>query len=432
MDVLRIVTILLLGWNLSACGPLGNLFGGDGDNEELPSNEKFTEPTLECEGSAIPSRFIVKWKSGEISVINSKNRRVFFDEVFLKLEDEIEVAEYDFVIRLDDPSEEEDGGEEDDELEDDDEEAEEEDPFLNWGVERIKAQSVWDQGHTGQGIIVAVIDSGADITHPELAGQLFVNSGEVADNGEDDDGNGLIDDVSGWDFFENKPLSGDLVGHGSHVSGIIAARHDVGKVLGTAPGVALLPLNFMDEDGAGTLGDAVSAIDYAVSMGAQVINASWGGAPCSEILKARIEKLEDEDVLFIAAAGNNGVDLVDSPEFPASFDLIPQITVGASTQSDFMAGFSNHSREFVHLVAPGHNIVSTVPDFDNETKSGTSMATPFVAAAAALIWSAVPEASALQVKNAILNSVDDGPFEVKTDGRLNVEAALQKLQSSAP
>ena len=194
----------------------------------------------------------------------------------------------------------------------------------------------------------------------------------------------------------------------------------------------------MDDTGSGDLPVAIRAIQYAASRGARVINASWGGTYCSQAMKETIAALEGEGVLFVAAAGNNGdglqasgMSLESLPVFPAAIGASGQITIGASTSRDYMAGFSNFSYTLVDLVAPGSNIFSTYPGGGYKLESGTSMATPFVSGAAALLFGAHPTATVAQVKAALLGSVDRGPFAVASQGRLNVKAALDELARTA-
>lgn len=400
--------------------------------KEEPKHTKFSEPTVSCATSALKNQFIVSWKDGHTSIVKAENRQEFFDKVLLKYENEILFAEHDYKLSISIP-----------EPEPFDFAAATEllsGPTLNWGTEKTLATEVWLLGHTGAEVKIAVIDTGVDLTHPELQNILDTNAGEIPGNEIDDDGNGLIDDVNGWDFIKNSPDVSDPVSHGTHVAGIISASHSSGDIMGMAPDAKIIPLTFLDDKGQGTLGLAIAAIDYAILRGANIINASWGGDGCSLTLEDSINDLEQKNILFVTAAGNEGKNLDTDPIFPAGYLLPAQITVGASTINDFTAAFSNISRTLVALVAPGKDIVSTIPtkqdpDFpddptrtvNTESKSGTSMSTPFISGAAALIWGAHPTATAAQVKKALLDSVDVGPFPVSTEGRLNVKKALDLL-----
>jgi subtilisin family serine protease len=219
-------------------------------------------------------------------------------------------------------------------------------------------------------------------------------------------------------------------GHGTHVAGIIAAEPKNGLMLGVAPAAKILPLNIMSAKGGGTLSAAVFAVKYAASRGARIINASWGGAVCADTLKQMLESADLQNTLFVAASGNDGVDIDQFPEFPAAFGLANQLTVGASLQSGLMASFSNYGRLGVDILAPGHQILSTIPG-GWQLASGTSMAAPFVSGLAALLWSAHPEATMAQIKRAIMASVlaPQAYFPVVAQGRINAPQALRALES---
>jgi subtilisin family serine protease len=299
-----------------------------------------------------------------------------------------------------------------------------------WGQEDTQVNVLWDKQIKGEGITVAVVDASTDITHPSLIDRIAVNSNEIPENGVDDDNNGYVDDYQGFDFAYNAPLS-FAAEHGTHVAGIIAAEPKGGPMLGMAPKAKILPLNIMFENnGGGSLSAAVLALKYAEVRGVKVVNASWGGPICAEALRDAIASLNEKGILFVAAAGNDGVDMEQYPEFPAAFGLANQITVGATVQSGLMAAFSNYGRAQVHILAPGNQILSTVPG-GWRLASGTSMAAPFVSGFAALLWSAYPEATLVQIKAAILGSVLN-PMSynpVISQGRINVPQGLQKLES---
>ena len=304
----------------------------------------------------------------------------------------------------------------------------------DWALNAIHASEVWSQGHRGVGIKVAVTDAPIDHSHPQIAPRVIRNLPEFNGRaGVDDDGNGLVDDKYGWDFYADKPVPDISPGHshGTHVAAIILADHNAGSVKGVAPGAALIPVSFMGETG-GTLDDAIAAVKYAAARGANVINASWGGSTCSKTLQDTIQSLGERNILFVAASGNEGVDFDRDPynySYPAVYNFPHQITVAASNSLGYMTGFSNRSFSLVHIVAPGDGIVSTVPG-GTGSMSGTSMATPFVSGAAALIWSAKPSATALEVRSAIFGSVysfQGRSYKVSTGGHLDVSAALSRL-----
>ena len=395
------------------------------DNQsKSDQNPQFVKSQVdECVDQELKGEYLVRWKNGDITVEKSMNENMFIEEFLETHKNEIEVSEPHYQVRLGEletnTATQGWGG------------------YINWGAEATGADQLFGRLNIQETIVVAVIDSGLDVKHPQISGALAINRGEIANNGIDDDNNGYVDDVNGYNFVSN---SGDVVdynGHGTHVAGIIAAQHDAGAVLGAAPNAQLMPLPFISQSGGGDIGSAILAIRYAADNGARVINASWGGRACSELLKAEIDSVADQGVLFVTAAGNSGNDLDIFPEFPAAFSgLDNMLTVGASTYDANMAAFSNYG-ERVDVVAPGANIHSTYPYlFDvGQPKdgiaslNGTSMAAPFVAAAAAVLWSVYPEASYQQVKEAILDSVRPGPYYVKQRGELDIPRALDSLEN---
>lgn len=378
----------------------------------------FPETKPECSSTAVPNTYIVHWKDGRVTLERGWTREEFERDVFEPNKEDISLAEQDQTVFLSPQSTTPES------VSDLNASASQDD---NWGQSLVGASSAWDNGFRGQGVVVAVIDSGVDISHPQLQARIYVNSREIPGNGIDDDENGYVDDISGWDFFEDQPNVGDNSGHGTHVAGIISTNHSAGAIKGLAPEAKILPLDFMSESGQGNLGDAILAMQYAVQQGARVINASWGGAPCSQSLSRAIADLEKQGVIFVAAAGNSGLNLEQTPEYPAAFAMPSQITVGASTVRDFTAGFSNYSFKLVHLFAPGAMIYSTYPEGRTAALSGTSMAAPFVSGAVALLLSKRPTASTAEIRSALFNSVDRGGFAAITRGRLNIQRALESF-----
>lgn len=265
-------------------------------------------------------------------------------------------------------------------------------------------------------VVVAVIDDGVDLAHPDLAARAWTNPGEagpLAANGIDDDANGYIDDVHGWDFCndDNTVHDAGADGHGTHVAGTIAASLNGMGTVGVAPGVSIMALKFIDDGwSCGTDDLAVAAIDYAASFGAPIINASWGGPQPSTVLDAAIA---DSGALFVAAAGNGAADLdraVGDRYYPASSTLPNVLAVAAVDQSGRLATFSNYGATSVDLAAPGTNILSTYPaDVDCPSpcyawSAGTSMAAPHVSGVAALVGSRQPalRSSAVALKARLL------------------------------
>lgn len=348
------------------------------------------------------------------------------------------------------------------------------DPLFNkqWGMVQNDVQGAWSRGNTkgSNSMIVAVIDTGVDYAHEDLWDNMWKNPGETgldangndkATNGIDDDNNGYIDDLVGWDYLgkDNKPYdltaepmemitSGGNPGHGTHCAGNVAAKADNGKgIAGVAPDVKIMALRFIGSEG-GTTDDAIKAIKYAVDNGAKVLSNSWGSegedpkeAKTNQALKDAIEYAMSHDVLFIAAAGNGHEgkgydnDTDAKPGYPASYSIDNIVSVAAIDSQGNLGSFSNWGARTVHLGAPGVKVFSTVTDqsikysdmvindqmtimlikmlvemqggqFDPDMLAwnGTSMATPHVAGAAALYWSAHPEKSYSDVKAALLNS----------------------------
>ena len=409
MDVsalLRWGTIVLIALTLSGCG-----------ESEVEPQEKLQTPSATCSSLAIQNKFIVHWKDGSMSVEQSEDSDAFVKGFMTENNEDISWAEHDYIVKqyrpVTSPI------------------ASTVNAEVGWGQARVQVQDVWNQGIRGQNVIVAVIDSGVDINHPQLVNQIYKNPNE-SENGIDDDGNGLIDDVYGYDFERNQAYVSDGTGHGTHVSGIVAGDHSVGNIKGIAPDAKIIPLDFMNSKGEGALSDAVRAMNYAASMGATVINASWGGAPCSDSLASAIKNLERQGVMIVVASGNNGLNLDVRPEFPAAYNFNNQITVGASSPNDFTADFSNYSNQLVDIVAPGVSIYSTYTIPGERYLDGTSMAAPFVSGAVALLKSHRPLATLQEIKSALLTTVDAGPYPVATRGRLNIKKAIETLETLVP
>jgi subtilisin family serine protease len=386
------------------------------------SNSVFPDSTAldsaACMGQAIKSKFIVQWEDGRFTVESGTDAESFKKEFIEPQLDGIRRVEFDRRIQIEATREYATSSVSD-----------------TWAQSTIKTSSAYTQGVYGQGIKVAVVDAYVDVTHPQLAGRIAINTGEIPNNGIDDDKNGVVDDYYGASFVSVPSSTTSPSPHGSHVAGIIAADSNFGPVSGVAPRAQIIPAQFIANDGGGSLGDAILALQYAASRGAKIINASWGGAPCVASLKNAFQSLESQGILVVVAAGNDGRDIDVYPEFPASFDLSNQITVAASSVSDFMTSWSNSGFNLVHVAAPGEHILSTIPGATSTYMDGTSMAAPFVSGTAALLWSSKPNATAKQIKTAIEQSVDvtsGHEFKVKTRGRINIQKALQVLGQLVP
>lgn len=357
-----------------------------------------------------------------------------------------------------------------------------------WGLDQIDAPTAWDTQRGSGDTVVAVIDTGVDVTHPDLAESIWLNRGELPppkppggctgadpydcnDDGvfnvldyeghpglptsnldPDDlrplsaginDGNGFTNDVYGWDFDgnDNRPL--DSHGHGTHVSGTIAATINNGEgVVGVCPGCRIMPLRF-----GLTVASEAAAVRYAMAERADLINASYGGSGWSATERNVLRRAGKAGILTVAAVGNDALDNdvfeVQSPLFPASFNLPWIMAVAASDDADRYASFSNWGHDSVDVAAPGVGITSTYPNNRYRTFNGTSMATPHVAGVAGLVKSQHPGYSPVKVKNAIMNSVEhasglrsiqaldgSGGF-TRTNGRVNAAAALTAPTTNA-
>lgn len=410
MEVRKILLAVAFGLGISACG------NNKSANSVFPENQALDSSS--CLGQAIQNRFVVQWESGGFTVESAENAEVFKKDFIEPNLEKIRFVEYDRQLTVERTDSATVMGASD-----------------SWGQDKIGARSVWSQGVLGQNIKVAVIDGEVDTSHIQIAPRIAINSGEIPNNRVDDDGNGLVDDYYGGKFVSIPSNSTSSSGHGTHVAGIIAADPQYGPIEGVAPKAQIIPAQFIANDGGGSLGDAVLAMQYAAKRGAQIINASWGGAPCVASLRNAFTELQDRGILVIVAAGNSGRDIDAYPEFPASFNLSNQITVAASSMTDFMTSWSNSGFQFVQVAAPGERILSTVPGNSSAYMDGTSMAAPFVSGAAALLWSAKPQATAQQIRSAILQSVDVYPgreFKVSTRGRINVSRALNILKQIIP
>lgn len=299
----------------------------------------------------------------------------------------------------------------------------------------IDAPEAWELTTGSREVIIAVIDSGIDYNHPDLAANIWQNQDEIAGNGIDDDDNGYIDDIRGYNFAADNADVFDYETHGTHVAGIIGAssNNSVG-VSGVSWNVQLMPLRFFGGPESGSNAAAVNAILYAIDNGARVINASWGGSTYSQILADAIAAANDEGVLFVASAGNDEVDNDVYRSYPASYELPNIISVAASTYYDSPANFTNYGRYSVDLMAPGYQIISTTVTNSYQTFSGTSMAAPHVTGVAALLLSQDPMRNAARLKDAILNTVDPSHPNFRylslSGGRLNAFNALSCLPSA--
>jgi subtilisin family serine protease len=298
----------------------------------------------------------------------------------------------------------------------------------------INAPAAWDISTGSNSVVVAVIDTGVLYTHSDLSPNIWDNTDELPGNGIDDDHNGYIDDVRGWNFVNSSNNPIDDQEHGTHVSGTIGAvgNNAIG-VAGVNWQVKIMPLKAFNEYGEGNTSDAILAIEYANANGASIISNSWGGGLYDQGLK---DVIDASPAVVVCAAGNSGINIDDNknPVYPAGYSSANIISVAATDNKDLLADFSNFGTSSVDLAAPGTNIWSTNLDGNYTWKSGTSMATPHVSGVAALVKSVNPRLSALQIKNIILNNVDVKSSlsgKVNTSGRLNAYTAVMAAQRMA-
>ncbi|MGE4131290.1 MAG: S8 family serine peptidase [Bdellovibrionales bacterium] len=303
----------------------------------------------------------------------------------------------------------------------------------------IGVTSVWSSfsGMPAVKPIVAIIDTGLDTNHYVIrdTGALWTNPGEIAGNGIDDDGNGYVDDVHGWNFVSNSGTIIDDDGHGTHVTGIILS---VDQNIYTTPlkaaKIQVMPLKFLNGSGVGSTSDAIRAIYYAVNNGATVLNNSWGGTTYSASLHEAVAYTYSKGALFVAAAGNSALNNDSYPMYPASYNVPNVLSVLATTDYDYKASFSNFGATTVHLGSPGVFILSTVPNDAFGTSSGTSMAAPFVTGTAAQMKVESANMLGYQLKSILLSQYSSVPQLANQDttgGRLNSAAAVGYAKTAA-
>ena len=289
-----------------------------------------------------------------------------------------------------------------------------------WSLDAINAVPAWGVRKGTHSLKIAVLDTGIDRTHPEFADNIWSNPREIAGDGIDNDANGYIDDTNGWDFTYNAPgtvrSNGDNDptdghGHGTHVSGIIAAQgNNTTGMTGICWDAAIVPLKVVGDDGTGFTSWMIAAVEYCVRNGIPVANASIGGASYSGFCKAAIDAAGTQgNLLFVAAAGNNGTDNDSTPFYPATYDCPNIVSVASTTSSGAISSFSNRGITSVDIAAPGSSITSTYPTGKSASGyislSGTSMAAPMVAAVAALLHENRPEWGFADIKKTLLASV---------------------------
>lgn len=305
----------------------------------------------------------------------------------------------------------------------------------NWGLQPglqtdIKATHAWSITQGSRDITIAIIDTGIDSNHIDLKKNLWVNKGEIPNNGVDDDKNGFVDDVHGWNFVANNNQLTDNHGHGTHVAGIAGAEGGNGVgISGVAPRVSLMILKYYDPKSGGqdNLRNTIRAIQYAVKMKANIINYSGGGLDYSPDEYEAVKMAQKQGILFIAAAGNEKSNSDFQPYYPANYPLDNIVSVTAINPLGKVLQSSNFGEKSVHIAAPGESIYSTLPGDKYGVMTGTSQATAFVSGVAALILANNSEFDYHQVRRQILNTADQSQDlfgKSQTAGILNSWAAL--------
>lgn len=243
----------------------------------------------------------------------------------------------------------------------------------------VNAENAWKITQGSKNIKIAVIDTGVDYNHPDLKDNMWTNEAELNGTpGVDDDGNGYVDDIHGYDFANNDgdPMDGN--GHGSHCAGTIAASHNNIGIAGVMKSASIIGVKFLTDQGSGTTADAIKAVDYATKLNVDIMSNSWGGGGASQALEDAIKGAAQAGIVFTAAAGNSATDNNTTPHYPSNYDVENVISVASHTYDDVLSDFSCYGSQTVHVAAPGQNVLSTTPGNAYSVYSGTSMATPHV------------------------------------------------------
>lgn len=309
-----------------------------------------------------------------------------------------------------------------------------------WALDKVRAEEAWTLGTGNRSVIVAITDTGIDYNHADLAKNMWKNVKEIPGNSKDDDGNGYVDDIFGYDFAKGDAdpkdeTSAQNPGHGTHCAGITGAvgNNSVG-VSGMTQNVSLMAVRFLDEKGGGDLMNAIKAIDYSTDNGANIISASWGAqmkesdaAPITEA----IARAQAKGVIFIAAAANDGKDNDSRGMFPANTPLINVISVAASNVGDAKPSWSNYGIKRVHVASPGEKIYSTLPGDKYGELSGTSMATPLVSGLVALMLSQNPKLTAEEVRALLQSTGTKVAIETACECRVDAFEAVNAVKTNA-
>lgn len=297
--------------------------------------------------------------------------------------------------------------------------------------EDINVAKAWEITKGSRNIVVGVIDTGVDYNHVDLKDNIWTNDAELnGKEGVDDDGNGYIDDIHGYDFVNNDGDPMDDHSHGTHCSGVIGASHNRKGIAGINANVRIMGLKFLDKNGSGEGSDAIRAIDYAVKMGVNVLSNSWGGGQFSQALLDAIKSANDAGIIFVAAAGNSSRDNDVGPTYPCNYESENVVSVGSFAGTGKKSGFTNYGATKVHVFAPGSSILSTVPGNKYKNMSGTSMACPQVAGMMALLLSQEMLTPAEARQRAIKTSVVTDRLKgySQSNGRMDAYRLLENIQ----
>lgn len=345
-----------------------------------------TAPSVECQEQALENQYIAHWHSKAPTKVDEKDIQDFVQ----KHRNELRFVEPNYAIKISPKPRHQET---------------ELNLTLNSSdiLRNIGAYPAWNYGYLGQGIVIAVIDSGVDVQNLYLRNRIYVNRGEIPDNGIDDDQNGYVDDVQGWNFTDNTNRVVDEIGHGTSVAGTITARRNNGESLAVAPESRILPIDIISGY-TGNEFDAKRGIDYALLMKAKIINNSWSIA-CSRYLARSFQAYERQDVIFVNSAGNIRQDVFASRLMLGSLTLKNFLNVGSTTLFGDVSNFSGFGRS-VNLWAPGEQIPvlthSNLPNMMSEA-SGTSISAAVVSGAAAVVWSAYPRSTAEQIVSRLVS-----------------------------
>ncbi len=310
------------------------------------------------------------------------------------------------------------------------------DPYLQkaWFLEHIGADEAWKTTEGSHDITIAFVDSGIDYNHPDLSPNLKYSATEIAGNKIDDDKNGYVDDIIGWDFVWGRSLPFDRSGHGTFLAGLAVAVKDNGiGSAGVCPKCSVMAARFLNWEGLGDTEDAIEGLKYATQAGASIINFSFSGEGYDRDMENAIKAAGKKDILVVVAASNDHLNDDHEDIYPAKFNLPNLITVAATDKKDELWEDSNWGKKTVHLAAPAVDVIG--PDFDKyDIGSGTSDAAAIVSGAAGLIRSANPSLTAVQVKKILMKTVNKSEAlrgKLVTDGVLNLAAAMKCATDSA-